>query len=53
LEANQRLKSVRSRFLSPLKPADREIFLDLMIELIEGNNSLGRAAWRFNAGSGA
>jgi DNA-binding MarR family transcriptional regulator len=51
VEANQRLKNVRSRFLSPLKPADREIFLDLMIELIEGNNSLGRAAWRFNAGS--
>ena len=27
VEANQRLKNVRSRFLSPLKPADREIFL--------------------------
>ncbi|HEX3442539.1 MAG TPA: MarR family transcriptional regulator [Pseudolabrys sp.] len=53
VEANQRLKNVRSRFLSPLKPADREIFLDLMIELIEGNNSLGRAAWRFNAGGQA
>jgi MarR family transcriptional regulator, lower aerobic nicotinate degradation pathway regulator len=53
LEANQRLKNVRTRFLSPLSPADRETFVDLMIELIEGNNSLGRAAWRFKAGSGA
>jgi len=53
VEANRRLKNVRTRFLSPLKPADREIFLDLMIELIEGNNSLGRAAWRFKASSGA
>jgi DNA-binding MarR family transcriptional regulator len=53
IEANCRLKKVRTRFLSPLKAADREIFLDLMIELIEGNNSLGRAAWRFNTSSGA
>lgn len=53
LEANQRLKNIRKRFLSPLKPVDREIFLDLMIELIEGNNSLGRAAWRFKAGTSA
>ena len=51
--ANGRLSKVRTRFLSPLKPADREIFLDLMIELIEGNNSLGRAAWRFKTSSGA
>lgn len=53
IEANSRLKNVRTRLLSPLKVADREIFLDLMIELIEGNNSLGRAAWRFKATSGA
>jgi DNA-binding MarR family transcriptional regulator len=53
IEANCRLKSVRRRLLSPLKAADREIFLDLMIELIEGNNSLGRAAWRFETSSGA
>jgi DNA-binding MarR family transcriptional regulator len=53
IEANGRLKNVRTRFLSPLDAADREIFLDLMIELIEGNNSLGRAAWRFETRSGA
>jgi DNA-binding MarR family transcriptional regulator len=53
IEANGRLKNVRTRFLSPLDAADREIFLDLMMELIEGNNSLGRAAWRFETRSGA
>jgi DNA-binding MarR family transcriptional regulator len=53
IEANGRLKNVRTRFLSPLDAADREIFLDLMMELIEGNNSLGRAAWRFETSSGA
>jgi DNA-binding MarR family transcriptional regulator len=53
IEANSRLKNVRSRFLSPLKMSEREIFVDLMIELIEGNNSLGRAAWRFKTTSGA
>jgi DNA-binding MarR family transcriptional regulator len=53
IEANGRLKNVQTRFLSPLKMADREIFLDLMIEVIEGNNSLGRAAWRFKTTSGA
>jgi DNA-binding MarR family transcriptional regulator len=53
IEANGRLKNVRTRFLSPLKVADREVFLDLMIEVIEGNNALGRAAWRFKTTSGA
>jgi MarR family transcriptional regulator, lower aerobic nicotinate degradation pathway regulator len=53
IEANGRLKNVRTRLLSPLDAADREIFLDLTMELIEGNNSLGRAAWRFETSSGA
>lgn len=53
LEANQRLKDIQTRFLAPLKPADRATFLDLTIQLIEANNSLGRAAWRFKAGKSA
>lgn len=43
LEANRRLKRVGDSLLAPLAPADREVFVDLLLQLIEGNNALGRA----------
>lgn len=48
VEANCRLKQIQARLLAPLKPGDRAIFVDLMTNLIESNNSLGRTALRLN-----
>jgi len=47
LKANRRLKQIQVRLLAPLKPQDRDTFVELMTELIETNNSLGRTALRF------
>ena len=43
LEANRRLKRVGDHLLAPLAPPDREVFVELLLQLIEGNNALGRA----------
>lgn len=49
LEANGRLKQIQARLLAPLKPQDRASFVELMSELIEANNSLGRTALRLKS----
>jgi DNA-binding MarR family transcriptional regulator len=46
VEANRRFKRVQDLLLSPLKARDRAIFVDLLLELIKANNSLGRAELR-------
>lgn len=46
LVANRRLKQIGTQLLAPLKPEDRAIFVDLMTQLIEQNNGLGRTALR-------
>jgi DNA-binding MarR family transcriptional regulator len=45
-EANARFRNVQSRLLGPLEPQDRETFIALTMQLIEANNSLGRAVLR-------
>ena len=45
-EANTRFRNVQSRLLGPLTPQDRETFIALTMQLIETNNSLGRAVLR-------
>jgi len=45
-EANTRFSKVHRRLLEPLSREEREVFLDLLLRLIEGNNSLGRAVLR-------
>lgn len=46
LVANRRLKQIGTQLLAPLKAEDRTIFVDLMTQLIEQNNALGRTALR-------
>ena len=45
-ETNARFRNVQSRLLGPLTPQDRETFVGLTMQLIEANNSLGRAVLR-------
>lgn len=45
-EANNRFGKVHRRLLDPLSGEERAVFLDLLMRLIEGNNSLGRAVLR-------
>jgi MarR family transcriptional regulator, lower aerobic nicotinate degradation pathway regulator len=45
-EANRRFSRVHRRLLQPLSSGERETFLELLMRLIEGNNSLGRAVLR-------
>jgi DNA-binding MarR family transcriptional regulator len=45
-EANARFRNVQSRLLGPLTPQDRATFITLTMQLIETNNSLGRAVLR-------
>lgn len=49
LEANSRLTLIQTRLLAPLNPQDRAVFVTLMSDLIEANNSLGRTALRLKA----
>ena len=37
------IKRVQERILSPLAPADRETFLDLLERVVDGNNAFSRA----------
>ncbi len=45
-EGVKRMKQVQTRFLEPLRPEQQEIFLDLVNQLIDGNNHQGRAPLR-------
>ena len=45
-EGVKRMKLVQTRFLAPLDVEQREIFLDLLMQLIHGNNDKGRALLR-------
>jgi len=45
-QGNERMKRVQKRLLSSLDPSQREIFMDLLIKLIESNNDSGRATLR-------
>jgi DNA-binding MarR family transcriptional regulator len=38
------MQASQHRLLSPLEPAEREVFLDLLSRLVEGNNASGRAS---------
>lgn len=42
-EGLARLKTVQDRLLQPLQPEQREVFLELLMVLIDGNNGVGRA----------
>ena len=36
----------QQQLLSPLNPADRKVFMDLLVRLVEGNNESGRTSLR-------
>lgn len=45
-QGSERMKRVQQRLLSSLDPSQREIFMELLIKLIESNNDSGRATLR-------
>ena len=45
-EGMKRLKTVQTRLLEPLPPADRATFLKLLMVLIDGNSGVGRSPLR-------
>jgi len=47
-QASACFSRVHRRLLGPLSGEEREVFLDLLVRLIEGNNSLGRAELRLD-----
>ena len=47
-EGIKRLKTVQERLLEPLAPAQRKVFVELMMVLIDGNNDVGRAPLRLS-----
>lgn len=45
-EGSKRMKRVQERLLHPLNTAERQMFLKLLMQLIDGNNDQGRAPLR-------
>ncbi len=47
-ELEPRVRRTHERLLSPLSPKEREVFLDLLLRLVEENNELSRAPLAMN-----